>query len=389
MRIRSHPGLQLTPSGDGNVLVEHPHTGRSVVVGSAVGELLGILNDPEELADVVRGVGEGVPQHVIDELIAADLVVVGEDGAPFARWLRPVVPTFMDAPLGGPGSAQITVVGAPFDSLSVSGTGARDGPAALRLASSVAAYRLDPQTERPRGIVDHYRGGRALAGVTFADGGDLDVAPGERLTEIGWRLTEIVREARRVGSVPLVLGGDHSIAAWSIAGLAGETISVLHLDAHSDIAEHPANGVPTNASVARALAQQPHVGALVSVGLRGFLPEEQQPLSAAHTLVTAAAARRMGTAALVGLLPAELPCYVTLDVDVLDPSCAPGTNCLVPGGFSFELVRELLDALGRARPLAGCDVVEVNPSRDPYLQTAQAGAYLAIALLAAAASSWT
>ncbi len=85
----------------------------------------------------------------------------------------------------------------------------------------------------------------------------------------------------------------------------------------------------------------------------------------------------------MALVPEDARCYVTLDIDVLDPSVAPATNAPVPGGLLFEEVRAILETVGRARNVVAADIVEVNPGRDPHLVTARTANHLAMSLLGA------
>jgi agmatinase len=99
-------------------------------------------------------------------------------------------------------------------------------------------------------------------------------------------------------------------------------------------------------------------------------------------LVSAADLIRNGPELALSFLPESMPCYVSFDIDVLDPSVAPGTNVPLPGGFSFEKLRDFLTCLASRRRLAGVDIVELNPERDPYSRSASAAVHLLLALLA-------
>jgi agmatinase len=85
-------------------------------------------------------------------------------------------------------------------------------------------------------------------------------------------------------------------------------------------------------------------------------------------------------------VPADLPCYVSLDMDVVDPSIAPGTNSPEPDGLSFQEVREILVTAGKRRRIIGADVVEINAFHDPRLLTAKVAIRLILSLLASCLS---
>jgi arginase family enzyme len=222
--------------------------------------------------------------------------------------------------------------------------------------------------------------------VSFSDLGDITFPHGEAGREVGRRLGAVVGLCHKLGSFPLVLGGDHSITYWSVEALAQQPISVIHLDAHSDLAELPGPNSHCNASVARALLGLPGVESLVTIGLRGILPVRQVPIRPGHNVITVREMRELGAEAIVDLVPADLPCYVSLDMDVVDPSIAPGTNSPEPDGLSFQEVREILVTAGKRRRIIGADVVEINAFHDPRLLTAKVATRLILSLLASCLS---
>ena len=298
------------------------------------------------------------------------------------HFLSPFEPTFLRCPSGKPGAAHVSVLGVPYDILSRTGPGAASGPPALRVASSNPGYTLDETSGQPAGWFDYYEDRQILTGVSFADLGDIDLPHGASASELGCRLAAVVERCHNLGSFPLLLGGDHSLTYWSVKALSQQPLSVLHLDAHSDLAEFPGPAAHCNASVARALLALPGVSSLLTVGLRGILPAHQDSLRPGHRILTANQFEELGAEAVVDLLPADLPCYVSLDVDVLDPSLASGTNSPEPDGLSFRQVREILAAAGKHRRIAGADVVEINAFHDPRLLTARYATRLILSLLA-------
>jgi agmatinase len=140
-------------------------------------------------------------------------------------------------------------------------------------------------------------------------------------------------------------------------------------------------GVPTNGSFARALVEENPEMTFVTVGLRGYLRAAQPVLSGHHNLIPAADVIRTGSDTLRSSLPETMPCYVSFDVDFLDPSVAPNTNVPVPGGPWFGQVCDILTAVGAQRRVIGIDIVELNPERDPYARSAFAAVNLVVALL--------
>jgi agmatinase len=305
------------------------------------------------------------------------------------HYLSPFEPTFLRCPSGwlnaGSGAGRVSVIGVPYDLLSRTGPGAANGPPALRVASSNPGYCLDETSGLPAGWFDYYENCQILSAISFADLGDITFPHGASASELGRRLGAVVARCYKLGSFPLLFGGDHSLTYWSVKALAEQPLSILHLDAHSDLAEIP-GPVHCNASVATALLGLPGVDSLITVGLRGILPVRQDPVRSRHHLVSVKGLREKGAEAIIYLLPPDLPCYISLDVDVLDPSIAPGTNSPEPDGLSFQEVREILVTAGKRRRIIAADVVEINALHDTRLLTAKLATRLILSLLGSCVS---
>ena len=382
MRVMTCPELRIVETLAEGIVVEHPYSTAQHALATPIAQLLELLKEPEELS----ALSETLSEDLIEQLLSIGLLVNAD--APYEtlrRLLRPFDPTFLAAPTGDPGGAEICVIGMPSDLLSDTGRGAASGPATLRLASTPPRYRCDPLSGYPAGWYDYAAGRHVLQGVRFADCGDIPLTPGSTAAEAGALLATIVRACRKGGSLPLILGGDHSLTYWAVKGMGPGSVAVLHLDAHSDMGFTTANNleVPSNGSVVRALLGEENVAALVTVGLRGFLPWQETPLREGHTIISRAEYPTVGIDGVLAALPPELPLYISLDADCLDPSLVPACNSTVPGGFSYEEVRSLLDAVGRKRKVIGIDLVEVNGERDPHLTTSRVLVHLALSLLGA------
>jgi agmatinase len=346
---------------------------RRFVLGQAAAAVIDRCAQPIELTALLAS-GE-VDGHTIAELFQFGLLRTDESetSSGTSAVVAPLVPfssTFVSCPFGPPGDAQFSVIGAPVDDLSVTGAGCDAGPASFRVASSTYVYTLS-EAQRPLGWFDVEAGTQILADATFVDCGDLAPRKGRPSSEYGRSLSDIVTLCRGRNSIPLVIGGDHSVSNWSIRGAAaaGE-VSVLHIDAHTDLTEQGPDGEVTNGNVIRVLLQDGVVDHLVTVGVRGLTPSPLQSLTSGHKIVPIAEARTRGVQHIVDLLPADRPCYISLDLDALDPSIAPGTNTPVPNGFLFDELCGLLCGVARQRSVVGMDVVELSPERDPYLRTA-------------------
>ncbi|MEO1193136.1 MAG: agmatinase [Pseudomonadota bacterium] len=269
--------------------------------------------------------------------------------------------------------ADIVVYGLPLD-LGVSNRpGARFGPRAIREAS----LQLSWGTVWPWGFDPFER-------LAVLDAGDLQYTYGDH-AEFREKARAQAQAVAEAGAIPFSLGGDHSVTLESLTGVTQVTgpVALIHFDAHTDTSEGPEVQHGTmfrHASKSGILVAERSV----QVGIRtayepgdGFLrlhaPEvvREDPAVTAERIV-----RQVG----------DLPCYLTFDIDCLDPSFAPGTGTPVPGGLSTLRALEIIRALAKRRldqglRIAGLDIVEVAPDYDHAQITALAAVQIAHELL--------
>jgi arginase len=290
--------------------------------------------------------------------------------------------------------APIAIIGAALD-LGQGRRGVDMGPSAIRYAGLEAQIRQ-------------------LGRVTL-DWGNVETAVAEAipvgdesarfLTEIKETCEEIARlvtRAIREGCMPLVLGGDHSIALGTLGGLAQASGpgGVLWLDAHGDLNRPETSpsgnvhgmvlaaclglGGPEFASDAWPLpSADPARVALV--GVRSLDPAERELLGRLGAAVlTMSDIDRIGVQAAVGAALQHIAgpgfVHVSLDMDVLDPDVAPGVGTPVRGGLSYREAHLTLELVAESGLAGSLEVVEVNPTLDRENETAR----LAVELIASA-----
>ena len=250
--------------------------------------------------------------------------------------------------------ARIVLFGIPFEGRVNLRRGADHGPRELRLASdSIETY--SPFL------------GRDLEDLALADLGDCELGDGTPREQLA-RAREEIRRFWRPGLLPVMLGGDHTATLPVIEVLAPAIpdLRILQLDAHPDLREE---FLGERYNYASAMARVMDVVAperVYQVGMRTGAREEFQRkaphLFPAHRLHPVEAVKRV--------LP-ELqahPLYVTIDVDVLDPSEAPGTGAPEPCGITAAELVEIVRLLAPC-PVVGTDLMEVAPAWDPSGRT--------------------
>ncbi len=250
--------------------------------------------------------------------------------------------------------ARIVLFGVPFEGRVNLRRGADHGPRELRLASdSIETY--SPFL------------GRDLEDLAIADLGDCELGAGPPREQLA-RAREEIERFWRPGLLPVMLGGDHTATLPVIEVLAPAIpdLRILQLDAHPDLREE---FLGERYNYASAMARVMDVVAperVYQVGMRTGAREEFQRkaphLFPAHRIHPVEAVR--------GLLP-ELqahPLYVTIDVDVLDPSEAPGTGAPEPCGITAAELVEIVRLLAPCR-VVGTDLMEVAQAWDPSGRT--------------------
>ena len=299
-----------------------------------------------------------------------------------------------------PAARTIHLIGVPLD-LGAGRRGVDMGPSAIRVAE------LGPRL--------------TALGHAVTDKGDLRPPVRETLPP-GQTQKRYIREIARVcgqlyrtcgtalaaGATPLVLGGDHSLAAGSVAASATDArrrrraLGLLWVDAHGDM-NTPAtttsgnvHGMPLAALVGPEPAELAGIGDLrpsvrldrvALVGVRSLDPREKELVRASGVHVfTMSDIDRDGLAAVVrralsAILRGNADLHVSFDLDVCDPAIAPGVGTPVRGGLSYREAHMLMELVADTGCLRALDLVEVNPMLDSHNLTAQLAVELALSAL--------
>jgi agmatinase len=186
-------------------------------------------------------------------------------------------------------------------------------------------------------------------------------------------IQETVEEVARAGAIPVVLGGDHSIAEPDIGACAAVhgPVGLVQLDTHTDTAETVfgvklSHGTPMYRLV-EAGAVDPK--RYVQIGLRGYWPGEEEFRWQRERGITAffmRDVRELGLDEIVARTAAQAgdgPTFLSVDIDVVDPAFAPGTGTPEPGGLTSAEVLRLTRLLAERLNLVGADLVEVAPTQ--------------------------
>jgi len=201
---------------------------------------------------------------------------------------------------------------------------------------------------------------QSLLDIKFADYGDLFLPPGQK-ERVMADIASAVQEIRAKGQFPIAFGGEHLVALPLILAAHAEhpDLALIHFDAHADLRPDLWGDPLTHATIIGRAADRIGYENLFQFGIRSGSIEEWQ-LAQRHKTI------RPFTLEAIDEVLANLgdrPIYITLDMDVLDPSLYPGTGTPEPGGIGWELLIAGLKRF-RGRRLVGMDCLELAPHYD-------------------------
>ena len=243
--------------------------------------------------------------------------------------------------------AKIAIIGCPMDDTSSYRPGSRFGPKAIR-DSSLALETYSPSL------------GCDVQDVPLIDMGDLDLPIGSKeraLDKVGKAARDILKDQK----ILLAIGGEHliSLPLISEAKRIHKSLKVIHLDAHADLRNEYQGESLSHSTVMRRALEVVGAKNLYQIGIRSGTKEEFNLLKTIGNLYEC---MKEDLDCIVGSI-GKSPCYLSLDLDILDPGIFPATGVPEPGGITFN---QVLNIIYRFQPLnmIGIDIVEYNPLLD-------------------------
>jgi len=236
--------------------------------------------------------------------------------------------------------ADVVLVGVPFDGTACFRPGARFGPQGIRFWSDVLETYSHPFDAD-------------LGDLKLADAGDLQIS------HYDWQSASVqihmaVKKILKLGAVPILMGGEHLITLPAVEASAElfPGLIVLHMDAHMDLRDNYEGLQLSHATVMRRVMEKVGPDRLLQYGIRSGTREEWALSAEKATLLS----DLKTLPSIVG----DSPVYLSVDLDVLDPSVMPETGAPEPGGISFPQLHEAILACRGLNVIAG-DVVEYCP----------------------------
>lgn len=279
--------------------------------------------------------------------------------------------------------ADIAVLGVPYDGGMGYRPGTRFGPRALREYSvRYSAWGA----WKSAGYWDINTKKRMLTDARIVDCGDVDIAyyDFERNMEHMTRSVSMILDRK---ALPVLLGGDHSVTYPLVRAFERfAPLDIVHIDAHLDWIDHVDGIKFANGSPLRRVKELPFVREMTHLGIRCIRSREGDYADATRSgarIFTRQMIRDQGAAAIVEQMPQMNNVYVTIDIDGLDPSIAPGTGSPTVDGLLYHEARALLQGVASKGRVVGFDLVEVNPYIDLHGQTSLLGTTLIAEFLGA------
>jgi len=256
--------------------------------------------------------------------------------------------------------ADYVFLGVPFDVTSTYRTGARFAPTAIREASlNIETYS--------------FNSGVDMEDLHLHDLGDLHVA--SDTDETLKRLEQVIRELLNAKKTPVLIGGEHTITLGA-ARAVGKNCAVISFDAHLDLRNEYMNLKTSHTTFMRRINEQVHPRKIVEIGTRAVCREElAYAKKTGISYITVQQIRNDGVEKTIQkvekLLTGIQQTYLSIDMDVLDPSFVPAVQNPEPNGLCTRMFYELLNGLCDRRVVA-FDVVEVAPHFDNGVTAIQA-----------------
>lgn len=284
--------------------------------------------------------------------------------------------SFLKAPRADPETlaveTDIAVFGAPYDGAVSRRPGTRYGPEALRAASSWHDHFAGVPAGAYNADTDRHVAHREF---TLRDCGDVPTVP----NDIDRTRKQVRGYVRTVAerSFPVMLGGDHYLTYPAFCGYAasvGDDVGLIHLDAHSDTVDSSElYGDHWHGSPMARIDESQHgsYGNHAMVGIRGYESEGFPELVESEGILVEYA-RDVRTKGIETCIENAIDhvadgveaIYLTVDIDVADPSAAPGTGTPEPGGLTGAELLDAMDRLGACGKIGAMDLMEVSPPLD-------------------------
>ena len=272
-------------------------------------------------------------------------------------------------------NADVAVMGAPFDFGSQFRTGSRMGPRGIREASTLFSFGHAGAYDFDDDITYLPSDSTKIVDIGDADIIHTDTIKSHENIKYG------VKKILKANSIPVVLGGDHSVNIPCINAFEDqEPIHLIQIDAHLDFVDERHGVRYGHGNPIKRASEKSYVSGMTQIGIRnvsstakeGYIDAKEQ----GSKIFSVRHLREMGINKILENIPADKRYYITIDIDAFDPSIAAGTGTPSHGGFYYYEILELLDGIIKQGTVVGLDLVEVAPDYDQTNSTSTLAAQI-------------
>lgn len=257
--------------------------------------------------------------------------------------------------------ADVAILGMPSDIGMQGPSGTRLGPRDIRVKST-NYFGLNGTYDPERD--DMYLG----EPWRIFDCGDVDIVHGDLMQSFD-NCESMVRKIVEKGAIPVVLGGDHGITIPVAKALdLHDDITLIQFDAHLDWADERGGQKFGNGSPCRRVSELSHFSGMAQLGVRGVGSSRRSDFEDARNygsvIMSPKEIRKMGIQNAIDRIPNSKKYFITIDIDAIDGSLAPGSGSPSFGGFDYDEMNEMLELIAKKGEVIGFDFVEVCPAYD-------------------------
>ena len=244
--------------------------------------------------------------------------------------------------------SKAVLFGVPFDGTTSFKPGTRFAPSAMR-EDSWGLESYSPYLDKD------------LEDLKLFDYGNLELPFGDKKNALRM-IQNHVQDIIDANKIPIMIGGEHLVSLAPVKALSKkyDDLNIIHFDAHTDLREDYLGESLSHATVLRRIYDQVGIGKINQFCIRSGLKEEFE-WAKKHTHLEKFTYNTLESC--VRRLK-DKPVYITIDLDVLDPSVFPGTGTPEPGGIDFHQMMEIIGHLSKLENVVGMDVVELSPKFD-------------------------
>lgn len=362
---------QMYYAGESNspkyAIVRDFETGEDIRLPIDAFHILEAFAFPRDIQSVIREYsldGKGM-QRLIDFFLSKKLIHQWESHSGNGDWgkysrgvfnfpFQTLTSTLYDEEIS------VAALGVAYDAgVSYQG-GSRFAPESIRHESR-SIFQYD---ERGRGMWDPVTQEIVLSGVKAVDLGDLGSEVQTRNGDVLIELSEMTHQLSQKGIIPAIMGGDHSITYPAVLGILESNIKqigIIDFDAHSDFLEPLSKNdwqrKLHHGNVMGLIAGLNQVEDIVQIGVRQLITKPKMDCSKIISYSTLDIEKNQVLDSLKNLRK-DIPWYLSIDIDVLDPSVMPDTGTPLPDGISLRQLKHLLKIISDNRKIIGCDLVE-------------------------------